>query len=96
VPRPQERLWTPNACPSSAIHGLGGHGLLAYPEAHAEDVEDGVHRFHILDQLGCKVHQVGVDGEWMPELGPHTATVLVKPGSKRGTIFVHVYCLPNP
>ena len=70
--------------------------LLAFHEAHVENVETGAHAFGIFDQLGCKVHEVIVNGEWMPDLGPQVVDVLAKPSFKSGTIFVYVYCLPNP
>ncbi len=38
------------------------------------------------------VGAVIVDGELMPNLGPQTVDVLVKPSFKSGTIFVDVYC----
>lgn len=66
--------------------------LLAFHEAHVENVETGAHQFTIFDQPGCTVRQVEVDGEWMPNLGPQTVDVLVKPSFKSGTIWVHVYC----
>jgi hypothetical protein len=67
--------------------------LLAYHEAHVENVETGNHRFVIFDQPGCKVHEVFVDGELMPELGPQTVDVLAKPTFKCGTIWVDVFCI---
>jgi hypothetical protein len=66
--------------------------LLAFHEAHVENVETGNHRFELTDQAGCKVGEVIVDGELMPELGPQTVDVLAKPSFKDGTIFVDVYC----
>jgi hypothetical protein len=70
--------------------------LLAFHEAHVENVETGNHRFTIFDQPGCMVHEVVADGEWMPELGPQTVDVLVRPSFKSGTIFVDVYCITSP
>lgn len=69
--------------------------LLAFHEAHVENVETGNHRFDIFDQPGCKVHEVVVDGEWMPEIGPQMVDVLAKPSFKSGTIFIDVYCITN-
>lgn len=68
--------------------------LLAFHEAHVENVETGAHSFDIENQPGCTVGQIVVDGEWMPELGPQKVDVLAKPSFKSGTIWVYVYCLP--
>ena len=69
--------------------------LLAFHEAHVENVETGAHQFDIFDQPGCKVEDVVVDGERMPESGPQVVDVLAKPSFKSGTIFVDVYCITN-
>jgi len=66
--------------------------LLAFHEAHVENVETGAHQFVVFDQPGCTVAEVVVDGEWMPQQGPQTVDVLAKPSFKAGTIWVHVYC----
>ena len=66
--------------------------LLAFHEAHVENVETGNHQFVISDQPGCKVQEVIVDGNWMPELGPQTVNVNAKASFKSGTIFVDVFC----
>jgi hypothetical protein len=66
--------------------------LLAFHEAHVENVETGIHQFVISDQPGCKVQEVIVDGNWMPELGPQTVNVNAKASFKSGTIFVDVFC----
>lgn len=66
--------------------------LLAFHEAHVENVETGNHHFVISDQPGCKVQEVIVDGNWMPELGPQTVNVNAKASFKSGTIFVDVFC----
>jgi hypothetical protein len=70
--------------------------LLAYHEAHVENVETGIHSFIISDQSGCKVQSVVVDGELMPDLGPQTVDVLAKASFKSGTIFVDVTCITAP
>lgn len=66
--------------------------LLAFHEAHVENVETGAHQFVIYDQPGCRVREVAVDDEWMPTSGPQTVDVLAKPSFKSGTIWVYVYC----
>jgi len=66
--------------------------ILAYHEAHVENAEDGDHQFEISDQAGCAVSQVVADGELMPDSGPQTVNVLVKPSFKSGTLRVDVYC----
>lgn len=68
--------------------------LLAFHEAHVENVETGNHRFDVFDQAGCTVREVIVDGELMPQRGPQIVDVLAKPSFKSGTIWVHVYCDP--
>jgi len=66
--------------------------LLAFHEAHVENAETGNHRLEISDQAGCMVGAVIVDGERMPDLGPQTVDVLVKPSFKNGTKWVDIYC----
>jgi hypothetical protein len=66
--------------------------ILAYHEAHVENVENGIHRFDIFDQPGCQVDWIAVDGEALPDAGPQMVTVLAKPSFKSGTIFVRVHC----
>ncbi len=66
--------------------------LLAFHEAHVENVETGAHQFDIYNQPGCTVREVVVDGETMPDLGPQTVDVIAKAGFKDGTIFVDVFC----
>lgn len=73
--------------------------LLAFHEAHVENAEYGDHRFEITDQPGCTVGAVYVDGELMPQTGPQTVDVLVRPNIKSkpwGTIWVDVYCGTAP
>ncbi|HBH61057.1 MAG TPA: hypothetical protein DDX85_04805, partial [Nitrospiraceae bacterium] len=70
--------------------------LLAYHEAHVENVETGTHRFAIFNQTGCRVQEVYVDGKLMPGLGPQTVEVNAKKSFKSGTIFVDVYCDTSP
>lgn len=89
-------IWIDSLGASNTKWSVWAPWLLAYHEAHVENVEDGAHRLVVFDQPGCKVHELLVDGEWMPELGPQTATVLAKPSFRSGTIFIYVYCLPNP
>jgi hypothetical protein len=70
--------------------------LLAYHEAHVENVETGSHSFIISDQPGCMVQNVVVDGSLMPNLGPQTVDVHAKASFKNGTIFVDVSCITAP
>jgi hypothetical protein len=85
-------IWTDTLGASNTKWSVWAPQLLAYHEAHVENVETGNHRFDLFDQPGCRVGQVVVDGEWMPQSGPQTVDVLAKPSFKTGTIFVHAYC----
>ena len=87
-----EVLWIDTLGASNKKWSVWAPQLLAFHEAHVENVETGIHSFEISDQAGCIVQQVVVDGEMMPELGPQTVNVLIKPGFKSGTIWVDVYC----
>lgn len=60
--------------------------ILAFHEAHVENVETGNHQFDLFDQVGCAIGQVVVDGETMPDLGPQTVNVLAKPSFKSGEV----------
>ncbi len=87
-----EVIWIDTLGASNKKWSVWAPQLSAFHEAHVENAENGNHRFEISDQAGCIVQQVVVDGELMPELGPQTVDVLVKPSFKSGTIFVDVYC----
>ncbi len=62
-------------------------------EAHVEGVEHGVHRIVIADQDGCTVGKVKINGEWLPEYGPRTLDVEIKPGNTERTILIYVECI---
>lgn len=87
-----EVLWIDTVGASNRKWSVWAPELLAYHEAHVENAETGNHRFQIYDQAGCIVQQVYVNGVLMPQLGPQTVDVLVKPSFKSGTLRVDVYC----
>jgi hypothetical protein len=91
-----EVVWIDTLGASNTKWSVWAPQLLAFHEAHVENVETGNHRFEIFSQLGCTVREVAVDGEWMPDLGPQTVDVLVPPSFKSGTIFVDVVCHTGP
>jgi hypothetical protein len=66
--------------------------LLAFHEAHVENVETGTHLFDIFNQPGCTVDRVYVDGRMLRTFGPQMVSVLAGRGFKCGTIWVDVYC----
>lgn len=70
--------------------------LLAFHEAHVENVETGTHQFVISNQPGCTVQEVIVNGVWMPELGPQTVDVIAATSFKEGTLRVDVFCITSP
>jgi hypothetical protein len=67
--------------------------LLAFHEAHVENVETGYHSFDIVNQPGCTVGEVVVNGKTLPELGPQIVDVVARTGFKSGTLRVDVYCV---
>lgn len=85
-------IWIDSHGASNQKWSVWAPELLAFHEAHVENVENGNHQFEIDDQTGCIVGRVVVDGELMPDMGPQTVNVLVKPKFKSGTIWVDVYC----
>jgi hypothetical protein len=87
-----EVLWIDTVGASNKKWSVWAPSLLAYHEAHVENAEDGNHRFQIYDQAGCTIQEVYVNGVLMPELGPQTVDVNVKPSFKSGTLRVDVYC----
>jgi hypothetical protein len=86
-------IWVDTLGAENTKHSVYAPSLNAFHEAHVENAETGNHKFVIFDQTGCKVHEVRVDGDWMPERGPQTVDVPVRPGFKQGTIWVDVYCI---
>jgi hypothetical protein len=96
-----EVLWIDTLGASNKKWSVRAPQLLAFDEAHVENVETGDHRFDIYDQPGCKVQQVATGElygklEYMPEYGPQTVDVLVKPSFKRGGLYVFVWCDTAP
>jgi len=88
-------IWIDTLGASNKKWSVWAPHLLAFHEAHVENAETGNHRFEISDQPGCKVDEVIVDGELMPDLGPQTVDVLAKASFKSGTIFVDVFCITS-
>lgn len=62
-------------------------------EAHIEAPENGTHHVTILDQPGCTVGNIFVNGSALPHPGAQTVTIQVKPNFKAGTIFVDTACV---
>jgi len=87
-----EVIWIDTLGASNKKWSVWAPQLLAFHEAHVENVETGNHRFEIYDQPGCEVQGVVADGEPMPEWGPQTVDVLAKPSFKSGSLYVYIYC----
>lgn len=85
-------LWIDTLGASNLKWSVWNPAILAFHEAHVENVETGAHAFEVFDQPGCKVGQIFADGRLLPEAGPQTVDVLAGPSFKSGTIWVHVYC----
>ena len=85
-------VWYDTVGGSNMKWSVWNPSLLAYHEAHVENVESGAHAFDIFDQPGCKIGRIIADGELLPDAGPQRVTVLAKPSFKSGTIFIRVYC----
>lgn len=66
--------------------------LSVFHEAHVEAVERGTHQITIIDQPGCEVHDVWVDGELTGQTGPQTVDVRIKNTKKELTVFIDVDC----
>ena len=91
-----EVIWIDTLGASNRKWSLWAPQLLTFHEANVENVETGNHRFEIFDQPGCEVSRVTADGERMPEYGPQTVDVLVKPSFKSGSLYVYIYCYRAP
>jgi hypothetical protein len=84
-------IWYDTLGASNTKWSVYDPAILAFHEAHVENVETGNHRFDLFDQPGCTIGEVYVDGEYVGS-GAQTVDVLAKPSFKSGTIWVHAYC----
>ena len=85
--------WTDTLGASNKKSSYFSSALNVNHEAHVEAVEDGTHKITIDHQPGCTVGGVFVDGEWAPQDGPQTVSVVVSKRDKEITLFIDVGCI---
>ena len=77
---------------SNHKYSVWNPSILAFHEAHVENIENGQHQLYIGDQPGCGVGAINAWGQWLSEPGPQMVRINVTPSFTGDTIFVYVYC----
>ena len=77
---------------SNQKYSVWNPDILAFHEAHVENIENGLHQIYVYDQPGCRVGAINAWGRWLPSTGPQMVSIHVTASFTGDTIFVYVYC----
>lgn len=77
---------------SNHKYSVWNPSILAFHEAHVENIENGLHQVYIDDQPGCAVGAIVAWGQLLSDPGPQMVRLNVTASFTDETIFVDVYC----